>query len=1020
MSGAALNTATIQAALSCIPSDLPRDEWLKIGMALKSELSGEEGFSLFDAWSSTAANYKPAAIIRTWKSFKPSGGVGIGTLLLLAKQHGFKATDYAPYEAPSPAARAAQQAEQKRLAAIDAKQKAATQEATAKAAALEWGEGLVSAPVMVSSYLHRKGLQSYGIRFRKTGEVLIPVRDATGKIWNIQTVAAVKPASGIDKLFMKGGRKAGLWHWCGEPPTLSDANAPAPAVVLLCEGYATGASLHEATGYLCAVAFDAGNLPAVAKAIRALYPRAKLVMCADNDLDTAQRTGKNAGIAAATIAAQAVGGCVAVPPSQASDGEAAPLCNVDFNDLHHSTPDAAVGLTVIREIVAQAIDESACNNTAPPSLSMPYDHENPPLESYTDGYTPSRDGDAVDYAIHHSGDVNDTPTSAPPSEASAPKAYDPFTVNERGVWFEPLDNEGNPSKGLWVCSRLTVDAETCNLWDSDCGYLLEFKDSRNNHKKWAMPARMLATDGAEMRGVLLGMGLKINMNAKARTALIQYIQTRPLHALARCTERLGWHKNAYVLPTRTLGTFNSNNDTERLIFQSETALDNTFKMRGDVAKWRDTVGTLCVGNSRLLFAVSTAFAGALLELTGVESGGFNLRGTTSSGKSTALRAAVSVWGGESHKGTWRATDNALESIAAQHCDNTLFLDELGESENKTIGSSTYMLANGKGKARATRNGAGRPVLSWRLLLLSSGELSLTQHAEAAGIKVKSGQELRLLDIPVDAGKGMGVFEDLHGQASAAEFSLHFKSQTDNAHGASGYAWLEWLTDNVDTVRSESRGALKAIASSCTPAHAGGEVSRVINRFAVVAYAGELATQAGLTGWAQGTATTAAKQCLNAWLAIRQGGVGSSEDAKMLAQVRHFLETNGTGKFTLWHRAHDSHAPDKGLTCGFRRWIDGDGKPIKSPAQANETFSGAVQAVDGEVIETEYFIFKESFEKEVCKGFDPLAVKKVLAGQGGLKLGGTKDKPRYDHSTDVPMLGRRVGFWITPSLFDDKA
>ena len=88
-------------------------------------------------------------------------------------------------------------------------------------------------------------MQGYGVRY------------AAGELHNVQRIAPAKPTDGPDKLFLKGGRKAGLWHWCGDP-----ANAPA---LLLCEGYATGASIHAATGRPVAVAFDCGNLVQVAR-----------------------------------------------------------------------------------------------------------------------------------------------------------------------------------------------------------------------------------------------------------------------------------------------------------------------------------------------------------------------------------------------------------------------------------------------------------------------------------------------------------------------------------------------------------------------------------------------------------------------------------------------------------------------------------------------------------------------------------------------------------------------------------
>ena len=108
-----------------------------------------------------------------------------------------------------------------------------------------------------------------------------------------------------EKRFMRGARKRGLYHAIG--PQVA-------GVLCIAEGFATGASIHEATGHPVAVAFDCGNLLPVARTLRGKYPQARILICADNDTATAARTGRNPGIEAATEAAQAVGGVVA-PPS---------------------------------------------------------------------------------------------------------------------------------------------------------------------------------------------------------------------------------------------------------------------------------------------------------------------------------------------------------------------------------------------------------------------------------------------------------------------------------------------------------------------------------------------------------------------------------------------------------------------------------------------------------------------------------------------------------------------------------
>lgn len=148
-------------------------------------------------------------------------------------------------------------------------------------------------------YLAAKAVGTHGLR-QADGRLLVPMRDGDGRLWSLQTIAA----DGT-KRFQAGGRKRGLYYAIGRQVT---------DVVCIAEGYATAASIHEATGYPTAVAFDAGNLEPVARELRGKFPQALIVVCADDDAATALRRGINPGLASAQLAAQAVGGVVALPP----------------------------------------------------------------------------------------------------------------------------------------------------------------------------------------------------------------------------------------------------------------------------------------------------------------------------------------------------------------------------------------------------------------------------------------------------------------------------------------------------------------------------------------------------------------------------------------------------------------------------------------------------------------------------------------------------------------------------------
>jgi len=200
-------------------------------------------------------------------------------------------------------------------------------EEAAERAAKFWAEAKPADPA--HPYLQAKGTAPHGIR--QAGDLLlIPVR-INGELRSLQTI---KPDG--TKRFLTGGEVSGGYFSIGGKPERT---------LLICEGFATGASLHECTGYLAAVAFNAGNLEAVARALRQRHPVIKLVVCADDDA----RTDGNPGVTKATAAARAVGGLVAVPEFGADRPDGA----TDFNDLHRACGTEAVRAAVER---AQAPD----------------------------------------------------------------------------------------------------------------------------------------------------------------------------------------------------------------------------------------------------------------------------------------------------------------------------------------------------------------------------------------------------------------------------------------------------------------------------------------------------------------------------------------------------------------------------------------------------------------------------------------------------------------------------------------
>lgn len=580
-----------------------------------------------------------------------------------------------------------------------------------------------------------------------------------------------------------------------------------------------------------------------------------------------------------------------------------------------------------------------------------------------------------------------------------------FALEANGVFLAEIDRDGNESAPKWICSFLEPLARVRSPDNSGWGLLVRLFDPDKVEHRLVIPMALFSGEGLEVIKMLFDAGLQ--MAPGARQKVIVYLQTSRPEGRARVTARTGWHPTSeagavFVLPSRAFGAA----EGEEWIYEAEGNGLHAFKTKGSAEQWREHVGRRCSGNSRLLFVVSVAFASPLLYLVGGESGGFHYRSNSSDGKTTALKVACSVCGDAGYLQRWRATDNGLEALAMQHCDALLALDELAQLDPKVAGETAYMLANGAGKTRAARTGGARERASWRLLFLSAGEISLGQHMAEANKTARAGQEIRLVDIPADAGAGLGAWECLHGAANGAEFSQSIEQAAKRFYGAPLAAYLDRLTTQADNLPQQLREAQKRFADQHLTEQASGQARRVADRFALVAMGGELATEWGLTGWDRGEALAAAGKCFAAWLAGR-GGEGKQEDRVMLSAVREFFARHGDGAFDLWHRIGDDRSPRTADCAGVRRWIKLDGSPVSKAGQIDESSEGAE-------FQTEYFVYPEAFEHRICKGHDYKAVARILAERGILR----PDNGRLQSKLRIPGKGQMRVYHIMPTLFED--
>ncbi len=552
---------------------------------------------------------------------------------------------------------------------------------------------------------------------------------------------------------------------------------------------------------------------------------------------------------------------------------------------------------------------------------------------------------ANEIEVLHAG-LGPGPVEHPASGKSMAAVPAGFRLKDSGVWLVTDDDE---KPDIWVCGRLEVIGLTRDRRNESWGRLVQWRDADGHLHSWAMPATALAGDGGELRARLLDGGLSLAPGRKAREALVRYLSESRPSVRTRCTTQVGWHSGSFVLPDMTIGL-----DQEDVIYQNES--ESLLRQSGTLDDWKDAIGKYCTGNSRLIFSASAALAGPLLNLCDEQAGGFHFVGGSSTGKTTALHLAGSVLGGGGKTGflqSWRSTSNGLESVAEAHNDLTLILDELSQCDAREAGEVAYMLANGQGKNRSKAAGGLRRKSTWRLLFLSAGEMSLADHIAGIGRRTLAGQEVRLVNLQADAGAGLGLFQNLHGSPSADIFARCLQDATKRIYGAPIRHFLQFVTVNHEQVRTNAQKFRKAFIRMNVPQAASGEVSRAAGRFAMVAVAGEIAIEAGILPWPEDAAVEASVGLFKEWL-VGRGTSGAMDTEAAIRQVRLFLEQHGSARF---ERENETRPITS--RAGFYR---------KNP--------------DG----GEFWIMRETFKAEVCRGFDAQAVAKALAERGHLVAG----------------------------------
>ncbi|SMG61811.1 DUF927 domain-containing protein [Cedecea sp. NFIX57] len=504
---------------------------------------------------------------------------------------------------------------------------------------------------------------------------------------------------------------------------------------------------------------------------------------------------------------------------------------------------------------------------------------------------------------------------------------------------------------LRLCDALEVTGRGVD--DSGIHFrVLHWKDSRNEAVTLAIPAADIGDrDGWRL---LKGRGLSVSAQRHRLELLADYLMMHGSKKLWHITPSGGWCHGAYILPSGEI----VGEPDRPMLYNGDRSHAASYRPSGTLADWQKHVATLAQGNSRAMFAIGCALAAPLMWLADLESGGFHLFGDSSSGKTGAAAIGASVWGEpDGQKLSWDSTPLALTNAAAARNDGLMWLDEIGQGKSFDIGLAAYRLFNGVGRMQGAREGGNRTMARFRTLVLSTGEKAVNTFMMADGQAIHAGQEVRLPDVPADAGAGLGAWEDLHHHASAGELAEAVSREAKRYHGTAGLAFLDIITRNREAITGAVNDTLQRWRHKLPP-EASGQARRVTSRFGLVAAALELAGRHSVTGWKAGDGERAVEKCFSAWL--MRTGTGKREDLRITEQAEDWFAINALGRFIR----DDEHRRLVGVVV------------------ARET-AGRHMKRDGADI---YYVFRGVFNEEIAAGFDPAKAAQVLHDAGMLAKG----------------------------------
>lgn len=481
-----------------------------------------------------------------------------------------------------------------------------------------------------------------------------------------------------------------------------------------------------------------------------------------------------------------------------------------------------------------------------------------------------------------------------------------FQLSQAGIAHKPLPGQ----RSIPFCSpfrvKALVEAQKTKHWSR----VIELLNPKGELVDCIIAEGSLTGRPRDAIATLSNHGLRV-YNEYQIGVILDLVRNWPVPSEAYLTlvDKVGWtqDRDAFILTSGRVLT--RKGAAPRYRFGDEPSGQEI----GSLTLWRDHMAALAVGNANMVFGISLGFSTALLDLSlefmEPETLIYHLYVKTTKGKTRTLRTALTVWPkiGKKDK-TWAGTITGLEAEIAQSHSILMGLDELRADSVPDLPALIYRFANGASKARGRKEGGAKERETWLTAVLSTGEDSFVDVISKLGSLPTGGQGVRMLDIPATG--QYGIFDALHGAETSDDFLARLDKSIRKAWGPAGAAFVENLLelgedalgDALETDVRRYEVALQRHLGVIPGDEKTTEVRRVLRSFALVATAGEWASDWGLTGWETGAAYAAVQTIAERWLEGR--GTLPFEHSTNLKKAYEYLTLNEQ-RFSALTAAGDS-------------------------------------------------------------------------------------------------------------------